>query len=92
MLDGYTEEFNSKTSLSEAKQTSGWEWLTTIPGIGECSAMMVLAEIGADRTISQPRSVVQLRRAGAAGAGVVRERPAVWDHAAGLAWLREICG
>jgi len=38
-----------------------------------------------DRTISQPRSVVQLRRAGAAGAGVGGEGGAVRDHAAGLA-------
>jgi len=48
LLDGYTEEIQQQNlQLSEkAKQDKRVEWLTTIPGIGECSAMMVLAEIG----------------------------------------------
>jgi transposase len=48
MLDHYTEEIEKQTlQLSEkAKQDERVEWLLTIPGIGEVSAMMVLAEIG----------------------------------------------
>jgi len=48
LLDGYSEEIQKQNlQLSEkAKQDPRVEWLLTIPGIGECSAMMVLAEIG----------------------------------------------
>jgi len=48
LLDGYTEEIQKQNlQLSEkAKQDKRAEWLMTIPGIGECSAMMLLAEIG----------------------------------------------
>jgi len=48
LLDGYTEEIQKQNlQLSEkAKHDQRVEWLLTIPGIGECSAMMVLAEIG----------------------------------------------
>jgi transposase len=48
LLDGYSEEIQKQNlQLSEkAKHDRRAEWLMTIPGIGECSAMMVLAEIG----------------------------------------------
>jgi transposase len=48
LLDGYSEEIQKQNlQLSEkAKQDKRVGWLLTIPGIGECSAMMVLAEIG----------------------------------------------
>jgi len=48
LLDGYSEEIQKQNlQLSEkAKQDKPAEWLMTIPGIGECSAMMLLAEIG----------------------------------------------
>jgi len=48
LLDGYSEEIQKQNPpLSEkAKHDERVEWLMTIPGIGECSAMMVLAEIG----------------------------------------------
>ena len=48
MVDHYGEEIQKQNlQLSEkAKADARVEWLTSIPGIGECSAMMVLAEIG----------------------------------------------
>ena len=48
LLDGYSEEIQKQNlQLSEkAKQDKRAGWLMTIPGIGECSAMMRLAEIG----------------------------------------------
>jgi transposase len=48
MIDHYTEEIEKQNrQLSEtAKQDERVEWLQTIPGVGEVSAMMVLAEIG----------------------------------------------
>ena len=48
MIDGYTQEIEKQNlQLSEkAKQDERVQWLLTIPGIGEVSAMMVLAEIG----------------------------------------------
>ena len=48
MIDHYTEEIqNQNLHLREkAKADERVQWLTTIPGIGECSAMMLLAEIG----------------------------------------------
>ncbi len=48
MIDSYNEEVQKQNlQLSErAKQDERAEWLMTIPGIGEGSAMMLLAEIG----------------------------------------------
>jgi transposase len=48
LLDGYSEEVQKQNlQFSErAKQDPRAQWLMTIPGIGECSAMMLLAEIG----------------------------------------------
>ena len=48
LLEGYSEEIQKQNlQLSEkAKHDQRMEWLMTIPGIGECSAMMLLAEIG----------------------------------------------
>jgi transposase len=48
LLDGYGEEIQRQNlQLREkAKQDRRVEWLMTIPGIGEYSAMMLLAEIG----------------------------------------------
>jgi transposase len=48
MIDSYNEEIQKQNlPLSEkAKQDGRVQWLLTIPGIGECSAMMLLAEIG----------------------------------------------
>jgi len=47
MIDHYGEEVQKQNlQLSErAKADKRVEWLLTIPGIGECSAMMLLAEI-----------------------------------------------
>jgi transposase len=48
MIDSYSEEIQKQNlQLSEkAKADERVQWLMTIPGIGECSAMMLLAEIG----------------------------------------------
>jgi transposase len=48
MIDHYSQEIEKQNlQLSEkAKQDERVQWLMTIPGIGEVSAMMVLAEIG----------------------------------------------
>lgn len=48
MIDHYGEEIQKQNlQLSEkAKDDERVKWLLTIPGIGECSAMMLLAEIG----------------------------------------------
>jgi len=48
MIDHYSEEIEKQNlQLSEeAKQDERVRWLRTIPGIGEYSAMMLLAEIG----------------------------------------------
>ena len=48
LLDGYSEEIQRQNlQLSEkAKQEERARWLMTIPGMGECSAMMLLAEMG----------------------------------------------
>lgn len=48
LLDGYRGEIQQQNlQLSErAKRDERAQWLMTIPGIGECSAMMLLAEIG----------------------------------------------
>jgi transposase len=48
MIDHYGEEIQ-KQNLQLSEKAGGDErvqWLRTIPGIGECSAMMLLAEIG----------------------------------------------
>jgi transposase len=48
MIDRYTEEIQ-KQNLPLREKAKGDErvrWLRTIPGIGECSALMLLAEIG----------------------------------------------
>lgn len=48
MIDSYGEEIQKQNlQLSErAKHDGRVPWLLSIPGIGECSAMMLLAEIG----------------------------------------------
>jgi transposase len=48
LLDGYTQEIQKQNlQLSKsASQNQGAQWLMSIPGIGEYSAMMLLAEIG----------------------------------------------
>lgn len=48
MIDGYDGEIQKQNRQlrEKAKQDERVSWLMTIPGIGECSAMMVLAEIG----------------------------------------------
>ncbi len=48
LLDGYSEEIQKQNlQLSKkAEHDERAQWLMTIPGIGECSAMMLLAEIG----------------------------------------------
>lgn len=48
MIDGYDAEIQKQNrQLREtAKADERARWLMTIPGIGECSAMMLLAEIG----------------------------------------------
>jgi len=48
MIDSYNQEIQEQNlPLSEkAKDDDRVKWLLTIPGIGECSAMMLLAEIG----------------------------------------------
>src|ERR1700688_1426846 len=48
LLDGYSEEIQKQNlQLSvKAGEDERVRWLKTIPGIGECSAMMLLAEIG----------------------------------------------
>jgi transposase len=51
VIDHYGEEIEKQNlQLREkAKANEPVRWLKTIPGIGECSAMMVLAEIGDPR-------------------------------------------
>jgi len=48
MIDSYNQEIQKQNlQLSEkAGEDRRAQWLMTIPGIGECSAMMLLAEIG----------------------------------------------
>jgi transposase len=90
LLDGYSEEIQKQNlQLSErAKQDKRVEWLLTIPGIGECSAMMVLAEIGdigrfhdADALCSYAGLVPRVRESAgkAARGGITRQ---------GSSWLR----
>jgi transposase len=90
LLDGYTEEIQKQNlQLSEkAKRDERVAWLMTIPGIGECSAMMVLAEIGdigrfrdADALCSYAGLVPRVRESAgkAARCGITRQ---------GSPWLR----
>lgn len=48
MIDGYDAEIQEQNRQlrEKAKADERARWLMTIPGIGECSAMMLLAEIG----------------------------------------------
>jgi transposase len=48
MIDSYTQEIQKQNLLisEKSKQDERVQWLMTIPGIGEVSAMMLLAEIG----------------------------------------------
>jgi transposase len=48
MIEHYGEEIQKQNLQlrEQAKADERVQWLTTIPGIGECSAMMLLAEIG----------------------------------------------
>ena len=59
MIDGYTQEVE-KQNLQLSEKANGDErvrWLMTIPGIGEVSAMMVLAEIGDLRRFSDKEAL-----------------------------------
>jgi transposase len=92
LLDGYSEEIQKQNlQLSErAKQDERVEWLRTIPGIGECSAMMVLAEIGdigrfhdADGLCSYAGLVPRVREsAGKAARGGITRQGSPW-----LRWM-----
>lgn len=92
LLDGYSEEIQKQNlQLSEkAKQDKRVKWLLTIPGIGECSAMMVLAEIGdierfhdADALCSYAGLVPRVREsAGKAARGGITRQGSPW-----LRWM-----
>jgi transposase len=92
LLDGYTEEIQKQNlQLSEkAKADKRVQWLLTIPGIGECSAMMVLAEIGdlgrfhdADALCSYAGLVPRVREsAGKAARGGITRQGSPW-----LRWM-----
>jgi transposase len=92
LLDGYTEEIQKQNlQLSErAKHDERVEWLRTIPGIGECSAMMVLAEIGdvgrfhaADALCNYAGLVPRVREsAGKAARGGITRQGSPW-----LRWM-----
>jgi transposase len=92
LLDGYSEEIQKQNlQLSEkAKQDKRVQWLMTIPGIGECSAMMVLAEIGevgrfhdADALCSYAGLVPRVREsAGKAARGGITRQGSPW-----LRWM-----
>ena len=85
-MDHYTEEIEKQNlQISEtAKQDERVQWLLTIPGIGELSAMMVLAEIGDlgrfanQEALCSYAGLVPRVRESAGKAARVR------DHAAGL--------
>ena len=92
LLDGYSEEIQKQNlQLSEtAKQDKRAEWLMTIPGIGECTAMMLLAEIGEIGRFRHPEGlcsyaglVLRVRESAgkAARGGITRQ---------GSPWLRWI--
>jgi transposase len=91
LLDGYSEEIQKQNlQLSEkAKAGKRVHWLTSIPGIGEFSAMMLLAEIGdigrfADQEAlcSYAGLVPRVREsAGKAARGITRQ---------GSSWMRWI--
>ena len=92
LLDGYSEEIQKQNlQLSEkAKRDARVEWLLTIPGIGERSAMMVLAEIGdigrfhdADALCSYAGLVPRVREsAGKAARGGITRQGSPW-----LRWM-----
>lgn len=92
LLDGYSEEIQKQNlQLSEkAKHDERVEWLRTIPGMGECSAMMVLAEIGnvgrfrdADALCSYAGLVPRVREsAGKAARGGITRQGSPW-----LRWM-----
>lgn len=92
LLDGYSEEIQKQNlQLSEkAKADERVKWLRTIPGIGECSAMMVLAEIGdvgrfhdADALCSYAGLVPRVREsAGKAARGGITRQGSPW-----LRWM-----
>jgi len=92
LLDGYSEEIQKQNlQLSEkAKRDARVEWLLTIPGVGECSAMMVLAEIGdigrfhdADALCSYAGLVPRVREsAGKAARGGITRQGSPW-----LRWM-----
>jgi len=92
LLDGYSEEIQKQNlQLSEkAKRDARVQWLLTIPGVGECSAMMVLAEIGdigrfhdADALCSYAGLVPRVREsAGKAARGGITRQGSPW-----LRWM-----
>jgi transposase len=92
LLDGYSEEIQKQNlQLSEkAKADERVQWLMTIPGMGECSAMMVLAEIGeigrfadADALCSYAGLVPRVREsAGKAARGGITRQGSPW-----LRWM-----
>src|ERR1700758_748726 len=59
MIDHYSEEIQKQNlQLREkAKSDQRVQWLTTIPGIGEYSAMMLLAEIGEVQRFSRKEAL-----------------------------------
>ncbi len=92
MIDHYGEEIQRQNlQLSEkAKQDKRAQWLQTIPGIGECSAMMLLAEIGdigrfesKEALCSYAGLVPRVREsAGKAGRGGITRQGSSW-----LRWI-----
>jgi len=92
MIDHYGEEIQRQNlQLSEkAKQDKRARWLQTIPGIGECSAMMLLAEIGdigrfgsKEALCSYAGLVPRVREsAGKAGRGGITRQGSSW-----LRWI-----
>ena len=60
----------------------------TIPGVGECSPFILLAEIGDIERFPDKEGVVPLRRVGAAGAGVGGQSGRGGITRQGSPWLR----
>lgn len=92
MIDSYTEEIEKQNrQLSvEARQDARARWLTTIPGIGVYSAMLLLAEIGDIQRFSDKQAlcnyaglVPRVREsAGKAGRGGITRQGSPW-----LRWI-----
>ena len=92
MIDHYSQEIQKQTlQLREkAKQDERVRWLQTIPGIGEVSAMMLLAEIGDLGRFADPAAlcsyaglVPRVREsAGKAGRGGITHQGSPW-----LRWI-----